>query len=448
MKHKTSVKLKLTIAFVLLFLAMTGIFTWYLVSISNSVYKRTQSADLKELLSKDITFIEGYKNGHLALSEGFLYEYSGIFVSVYNDKKGLLAGQIPLAMKESPEFINGEIRNIETENSSLLVLDLYYPFDWEQGVWIRGVVEMNDQTRIMKSLIIASGLSLPIFLVIVVILSLIISKGVLLPLDRINNTAKSINEIDDLSQRIALKQGSREFIELSNAMDGMLERLESSYEKEKRFTSDASHELRTPISVIKGAAEYSLKYDENDEWQDSMKMILKNANNMADMVESLLSLSRLERATEGIKFERFNLSDLTEAICEDFDLDINISIEPNIFINGEKSLIIRMINNLLDNSKKYSDSNISIWVSLQKEIDSPDAILSIKDNGFGIPADKLEMIFDRFYRVDESRNNTIPGTGLGLSLVSEIAKIHDAKIEVDSIPNIGTEFKIHFILVS
>lgn len=448
MNSKISVKLKLTIAFVLLFMVMTGIFTWYLVSISNSVYKRTQSADLKELLSKDITFIEGYKNGHLSLSEGFLYEYSGIFVSVYNDKKGLLAGQIPWALKENLEFLNGEIRDIESKDTNFLVLDLYYPFDWEQGVWIRGIVEMNDQTHIMKNLIIASAISLPLFLIIVVILSLMISKGILLPLDRINNTARNINEIEDLSQRIGLNQGSREFIELSNAMDGMLERLENSYEKEKRFTSDVSHELRTPISVIKGAAEYSLKYDDSDEWKDSMKMILKNVNNMADMVESLLALSRLESAKGGIKFEQLNLSDLTMDICSDFDLKIETDIESNICIDGERSLLTRLINNLLDNAKKYSDIDCRICVSLHAYNNATKAILSIKDNGHGIPSDKLELIFDRFYRVDESRNNSISGIGLGLSLVSEIANIHGAKIEVDSILNIGTEFKIHFILVS
>ena len=443
MKKPVSIKIKLTFTIMVVFLIVTVFFTGCLVSISNSVYKRTLETELTELVSNNVDKIKGIENGKLIIEEGFIYELSGSYTSVFSKEGSLLAGTLPIGFSNTSEFLDRKLRIEEGDNANFLILDVYYPLDWENGLWVRGFSEMADRKLITKNLLLSAGFTLPFFLVVIGLLSYFLAKSSLKPLETVNQAAAEINDGGDLKKRINLQNAPYEFIELSTSMDSMLDRIENAFEVEKRFTSNVSHELRTPISVIKSAAEYSLKYDEGKEWVSSMEIVKRNADSMGEMTENLLMLSRMELGTIKSEFKTFDFSNFLAETLDTLPQETIRNIEPNHYVHGDTELLKNAIKNLVENAKKYGKENGHIIVSLTGD-SKHFTTLSVKDDGIGIEKEKIPYIFDRFYRGDESRNSKVSGSGLGLSIVYEIIKLHGAAISCDSIPGVGTEFKIIF----
>ena len=285
---------------------------------------------------------------------------------------------------------------------------------------------------------------MPAFILFATIGGYWIAKKAFKPLEDIISTADSINEASDLSARIDVPSGSNEFTRLAKTFDQMFTRLEQSFEAEKQFTSDASHELRTPISVIKGACEYALKYDETpEERQETLSMIHRQAVKMSGLVAQLLSMTRLEQGTEKANFEKINLTELTKAICtEQAYADRNVYFEAKNEISAfvDTTLITRLIQNLIDNAVKYGKTDGHVWVTLTEN--EHEIQLSVKDDGIGIPKEEQGKIWQRFYQVDASRTGD-NGTGLGLSMVQKIAEIHGGYMSLESEPLKGSNFVLH-----
>ena len=184
---------------------------------------------------------------------------------------------------------------------------------------------------------------MPAFILIATIGGYWIAKKAFKPLEDIISTADSINEASDLSARINVPSGSNEFTRLANTFDQMFTRLEQSFEAEKQFTSDASHELRTPISVIKGACEYALKYDETpEEREETISMINRQAAKMSGLVSQLLSMTRLEQGTEKANFENINLTELVKSVCTE-----QVYANRNIILNVKKKYLPLLMLHLL-----------------------------------------------------------------------------------------------------
>ena len=226
----------------------------------------------------------------------------------------------------------------------------------------------------------------------------------------------------------------------------MFNRLEDSFNREKQFTSDASHELRTPLSVITNQIEYSLEHEELDEFEkESFQVIYRQSKRMNKLIDDMLGLSRLSSGTDRYPKEDINLSELITEVCNDMalikfnDISIDTDIEKDIHILGNKQLLERMLINLIDNSYKYGKPNGKTKISLKES--SNIITLIVKDNGIGIEKENLNQIFDRFYREDSSRSKS-NGYGLGLSLVAEITKYHNATIKVESTKGNGSTFII------
>jgi signal transduction histidine kinase len=237
---------------------------------------------------------------------------------------------------------------------------------------------------------------------------------------------------------------------LASAINEMLARIDESYTAQKRFVSDASHELRTPIAVIQGYANILLRWgsEDPDTLHESVEAIKSEADAMKQMVNQLLFLARGDNESMNIDWQAVCLTDIVEEVVREEGMiegaqtfDIQLASEQGLTVYGDGGLLKQLVRILLDNSIKYSEPGGSIHVKLADD-GFGKLLLSVSDEGSGIPADILPNIFDRFVRADDARTRSKGGAGLGLSIAKWIAEKHGGHIEVVSVENIGTKFTV------
>ena len=320
--------------------------------------------------------------------------------------------------------------------------------DNSDGDWIRGIIPVRKMSdEINKLLLILTVLS-PILLVIIVYGGYRIVKRTLSPVAKISDTALEISKNGNFSKRIDIDDGKDEIHKMANTFNEMLNSLENFYLREKRFSSDVSHELRTPVSVILTESQYSLEYVDNmEEAKDSFGVIQRQAKRMSELINQIMELSKIEKQISSLP-EKIDFSEITEKILGDYknlleekNIKIFPEIEKNIFIHGDKVMIERLLDNLLNNAMKFTKDEINVKLYSENE----NCVLEVKDNGIGISEKEKELIWGRFYQVNDSRNKKInKGFGLGLSLVSKIVENHNATINVESELNEGAKFTVKF----
>ncbi len=255
-------------------------------------------------------------------------------------------------------------------------------------------------------------------------------------------------EFNNLSERIEIENKNDEFGILIQAFNNMLTRIERSFIQQSRFVSDASHELRTPISVIKGYISLLDRWGKNDPsvLQESIDHIKEEISNMANLIEKLLFLARGESQHLKICNEMFFLKDLIEELIIDTKLlsskPINYNFNTNTAIYADKKFFKQMLRALIDNSMKFTDKNGKINIEAYFENNS--LILKVMDNGIGIRAENMPHLFDRFYRADEDRSKDTGGSGIGLSVVKWIVELYNGSISVKSEIGKGSCFTIMF----
>lgn len=296
-------------------------------------------------------------------------------------------------------------------------------------------------------------------------------RRTLKPLEELSETAKSLNkevssmghgayikdlagvisEIDanKLDSRISVDSSQSELKDLAAAINQMLNRIHAAYQSQVRFVSDASHELRTPISVIQGYANLLDRWGKKDEktLQESIDAIKTEAENMKELVEKLLFLARGDNETIQLHKEVIDASELVDEIVREAQLidkshDFKMELTSPAYIYGDKQLLKQAIRILVDNSMKYTPSGEKIMLRVCPK--DGNIHITVQDNGIGINPENLPHIFDRFYRSDQSRARETGGSGLGLSIAKWIVERHGAYFEVLSRVNIGTRITIVF----
>lgn len=370
----------------------------------------------------------------------------GIYFVKYNSAGIEMAGMSPRGFDLTLNFAENTVR-IYGKNG-----EKYYYFDKKinapGGEWIRGIIPTNEVNRMLLIILISS----PLLLLIIIYGGYKIIKKALNPVAKISDTASEIQKNGDFSKRIEIDEGKDEIHKMANAFNEMLNSLENSYIREKQFSSDVSHELRTPISVILTESQYSMEYaDTLEEAKDSFSVIQRQAKRISELINQIMELSKIEKQT-AVELQKINFSETVEKILEDCknlldekNIKISKAVEQNIFINADKVMMERLLDNLLNNAMKFTKDKIS--VKLYSENKS--CILEIEDNGIGMSEDDKKLIWGRFYQVNGSRNKKInKGFGLGLFLVSKIIEQHNASIEVESELNEGTKFVVKFIRIN
>ncbi len=215
------------------------------------------------------------------------------------------------------------------------------------------------------------------------------------------------------------------------------------------FTANVSHELKTPLTAISGYAELLEGGMVGEEKQKHFyQEIRKNADRLLALINDIIKLSELDRVDHGISLEKIDLYEVAHECVNELSVnarlkDINIAIEgKESAIHGNRELIKELIENLVQNAIRYNNPGGKVLVSVNTRDNF--TCLIVKDNGIGIPAADQQRVFERFYRVDKSRSKATGGTGLGLAIVKHIVEIHDAKIELDSAPGVGTTITVLF----
>ncbi len=309
------------------------------------------------------------------------------------------------------------------------------------------------------------GLSGHLLLTLIVAVSLMLALALLSgiwlanrsmkPVSQIAETARSIGA-GDLSRRIKL-QSNDELGEIAGVFDEMLDRLEDSFMRQKRFVADAGHELRTPLSIIKLETESALTAERRpDEYRASLELVKTESDYMANLVEDLLCLARIDDSGQHVSRELIDLADIIVDSLErlaPMAAAKNVRLEcaelPEAPVMANRAELNKVVSNLLGNAVKYSrpeGGTVSIKLEL---VPSGSATLSVADTGIGISAEKLPHVFERFYRADESRaeNDGIPsGSGLGLSIVKGIVDAEGGAVSIRSEEGKGSTFTVRLPL--
>lgn len=312
-------------------------------------------------------------------------------------------------------------------------------------IWIVGLLPEDSMANVTTSVVRLTCAGLAVIVFLAALGSCVIIGRSLRPLRRITESAREITDGSDLSRRIQLSPGRDEVHELADTFNEMMGRLERSFDAERRFTSDASHELRTPVTVILAECEMAEKMPEDAEAvQESVTEIHKQARKMSELIGKLLAYTRLEQGTRRIDREELDLSGLVEDVCEEQrtvaarNIKIECEASPDVLVNGDVALLISLVQNLVTNAVKYGKDGGHVWVKVYSE--GSKACVSVRDDGIGIGEEDLACIWNRFYQADRSRSDESRGIGLGLSLAQQIARLHGGRITASSRPGEGSEF--------
>ena len=273
-----------------------------------------------------------------------------------------------------------------------------------------------------------------------------LNRRVLAPIRDIASMAATLSE-NNLSNRINIAGTKNELKDLASVINSMLDRIERSYNSQKQFVSDASHELRTPISVIRGYTDMLKRWGKDDPeiLDEGIAAILQETEGMKDLVESLLFLARHDKKTLMMEISIFEPGELVrelqreEAMVHE-DYQFRTDCPESVVIRADRNMIKQVLRILCDNAVKYSPKGTEIVLSCRAEGDS--CCLSVQDHGEGIPPEELPKVFDRFYRSDKARKSETGGHGLGLSIARIIVVAHSGKIRVRSKPGVGTTFTV------
>ena len=274
-----------------------------------------------------------------------------------------------------------------------------------------------------------------------------LNKRVLAPIRDIASMADTLSE-SNLSNRINIAGTKNELKDLATVINRMLDRIERSYNSQKQFVSDASHELRTPISVIRGYTDMLKRWGKDDPevLEEGIAAISQETEGMKDLVESLLFLARHDKKTLMMEISSFDPSDL---ICEVQKEETMVHTEYRFSmdrldamqIKADRNMMKQVLRILCDNAVKYSKPGTTVTLSCTKD-ENGMCCLSVRDEGQGISQEDLPKIFDRFYRSDKARKSETGGHGLGLSIARIIVIAHNGKIRVRSKPGSGTVFTV------
>ncbi len=451
-QNRMSVKLKVTLWYACMLVLIVLLLFGFIFFVSRSLLQKKTDSSLEAAVQEFAEEIE-FEGSYFELDDDLRFYEDGIIFSVYDDEGRLIAGNVPGNYPTDTVLKAYSFQTLSSGSSSWTVYDAALPYGNGRILWVRGILPAQTALSMERTMLIVLLIACPLLMGIALAVGYSITKRAFLPIEEIRQTAENIGEGTDLSRRISTLHTQGEIRQLADTFNQMLERLESSFEKERQFTSDASHELRTPIAVIRSQAEYALLDDVSPEEQrEGLEIILKQAEKMCSLVSQLLTLARADRGTAALSMVPLDLSLLALNASEEYhekaalhQLQLLTDIAPDIRVNGDSASLLRVFSNLLENAIQYGRPGgfVKLELSVQKE----NAVCRISDDGIGIAEEHLDHIWQRFYRADPSHNPGGNNTGLGLPMVKWIVEAHQGSICVESSPGKGSVFTFSLPLV-
>ncbi|MCP4157807.1 MAG: HAMP domain-containing protein [bacterium] len=289
----------------------------------------------------------------------------------------------------------------------------------------------------------------PVLLIIAAVGGYFFVRRAFRPVRRIVKTVNNITS-EDLSLRIEEQVLKDEIGELIDTFNNMIGRLQKSFQAIKEFAGNASHELKTPLTVIRGEIEVALRKDRDSaEYKTILASVQGATSDLQLIIDDLLFLARMDSETVSFSFKELDLEELilatheeNYAMAEKKKITVILDRIDSVRIKGNRTLLSRLFSNLMRNAINYSGEDGQIRLTLSETEEGTAFVIA--DTGIGIPAEALPRIFDSFYRVDESHSPGTGGAGLGLAIVKRIVEFHKGVIEVESELGKGTKFTIRF----
>lgn len=457
--RRMSVSKRITIIYAIFFLLLLVIISSFLLINTWMYYGKISRNELEETADNIVKYIEeGGEINSDALEQLNPNKYVEVIVTedgrgpvVHNPFSANVDGQQNPAVFPPPDFDDTDKSDLRFRtgrfNNEQYLYTIRFAHYNGRDYSVQVFRPQSNELAVMRIFIL-------VFLVINAAAVLIsakigktISRIMLKPIREMTKTADQIS-IEDLSQRITVPEADDEFRTLALTFNAMIDRLETSFEKQKQFVSDASHELRTPISVIQGYANLIDRWGKSDAevLQESINSIKSETEHMNVLINQLLFLAREDKGTNEINMEKLNLWEVADEVAKESEMtDENVRCtltgDKDACIMADSHMIKQTLRIIIENAVKYTkDKPCDIKINIASA--EGKVIISISDNGIGISREDLSHIFDRFFRSDKSRNKEIPGNGLGLSIAQTIVKRHNGKIRAESKLGEGTTFYI------
>lgn len=460
-----SIRVKITLWFTVILVFITFCTYMIVFSVNRQLLQKTIRDELIRTVEDNVDEVEYYRSigtadpqevdyymafggGYLEIDDDFLDKVNEVYTSLYNEDAALLYGENPISKHTaSLGFADSKIQHITINGTLYYIFDRKLALEGLEGLWLRGVVSENQGMMQMAVITRLLQLFLPFFVVISIIGGYLLARRMLKPIQEISESAARIGSSGDLKKRIEIGEGKDELHQLAAGFNEMFQRLEDAFEAERQFTSDASHELRTPVSVIVAQCEMSLEETRSvEEYEQALRTIQRQGRKMSRLINDMLDFTRLEMRAESYVREMVDMTELVQSVCFDMamikekGISLTYEAEADIKIYGNRQLLNRLLGNLITNAYRYGRENGFIFVSLKRR--GQNVELSVSDNGIGIGEGQQQKIFQRFYQADNSHSGI--GTGLGLSMAYEIVQFHGGEIRVESELGRGSTFFVDF----
>jgi len=433
-----------------------------LIIFSISLYKALEISTLDKLQATlkviilDITddLLEKDKITNTILDEDKEYNFEPLYIRILDDNTHEMIIQtqnFPNHIEHNDKYLNKLKPSIITfeEQNDFLVSRIKIDFHGEKNVIIEVVTTKEILTSTLENILYILGFILPIILILAIIAGNFLIYKSFSPIENILFELKQINA-NDLSARVKTTKNQDEINQLIHEVNNLLSRLESSFERISQFSSDASHELKTPLTIIRGEIEVTLRKERTlNEYKNALNNSLNELTLIEQTINDLLFLAKNEKDLIIENQETFYFDELIDESINEVksfaklhQVEINFILEDSIEFKGFPNLLKIALKNALKNAIQFSHKNSQIIVKSYKNGDSFN--ISIQDFGIGIPLGEQEKIFEKFYRTDKSRNKNSGGTGLGMSILKKIIDIHKGIITIKSKENIGTTIILSF----
>jgi signal transduction histidine kinase len=365
----------------------------------------------------------------------------GQLVQVINPKHGLVASSVSWPGQDAMTGLQPRAGQVLREKAGLFkILDSQRPFlvltrgvQYTEGVDTVIVVSYTDgQRQSVKTVIGLLFIGFPILLLLVGVTIWVLIRRALNPVEQIRRRVAGIGAAQ-LSDRVPIPPTRDEIARLAITMNQMLDRLQAAQQAQRQFVSDASHELRSPLATLSATLEVAEADVTGRAWADLRSVMASEASRMATLVEDLLLLARAD--DEGLRIipVEVDLDDLMEEEARRLRTSTHLIVTTSIMtvrVHGDRLKLSQVVRNLVDNASRHAHSTIGLGLAM---VDGA-AVLTVDDDGPGIPEMARQRVFERFVRLDESRDRASGGTGLGLPIVWEVVKGHQGEVAVGTSP--------------
>lgn len=443
---RMSLKWKVTLWYAGMLLLLVALLFGFLLSVSDQ-FLRTESISILEDAVWDFIDEIEIEENDWKLDDDIRFYDGNVVFSLYDESGNLIAGSVPSGFPADTTLKAYAVQELSGASGKWTTYDAAVPYGDGRILWVRGT--HGSDLSMLESLMFRMLLiACPLLILVALLVGYSITRRALLPMEEIRRTAEEIGSGNDLSRRIPAEKATGEVRQLADTFNHMFARLENSFEKERQFTSDASHELRTPTAVILSQAEYALLPDtEPEEMREGLEVIQEQAQRMSGLLSQLLLLARADNGSARLAREPVNLSVLALNALEELSsragqqkIELISEITPDLWTDGDRGSLAGALTNLLENAIQYGREGG--WVRLSVRSEGNQVVCQVADNGIGMAPEHLDKIWNRFYRVDTVRGSERGNSGLGLPIVKWIVEQHGGTVAVESRPGEGSCFTV------